>query len=51
VARSGSAPDGKRFAGIVDPGSRSAPGAPQAEHVDVVLNWFEELKAKTRSSR
>jgi len=36
-------PDGKRFVGIVD--ARGAkPGASTAERIQVVLNWFEELK-------
>ena len=35
--------DGKRFLGVVAAGQSAAPAAPQ---IRVVLNWFEELKAR-----
>ena len=37
--------DGKRFLGVVAAGQNSASGAPAAPQIQVVLNWFEELKA------
>jgi Tol biopolymer transport system component len=37
--------DGKRFLGVVAAG-QTAPGAPAAPQIQVVLNWFEELKAR-----
>ena len=37
--------DGKRFLGVVAAGQTSS-GAPAAPQIQVVLNWFEELKAK-----
>ena len=37
------APDGKRFVMIEEPKSSSTP---QALKFTVVLNWFEELKAR-----
>jgi hypothetical protein len=38
--------DGKRFLGVVDAGQISTPGASAAPQIQVVLNWFEELKAR-----
>ena len=37
--------DGKRFVGVVAAG-QTASGAPAAPQIQVVLNWFEELKAR-----
>jgi Tol biopolymer transport system component len=37
--------DGKRFLGVVAAG-QTASGAPAAPQIQVVLNWFEELKAR-----
>ena len=36
-------PDGKRFVGVVAAGQTQS-GAPAAPQIQVVLNWFEELK-------
>jgi serine/threonine-protein kinase len=38
-------PDGKRFLGVVAAG-QTASGAPAVPQIQVVLNWFEELKAR-----
>jgi Tol biopolymer transport system component len=38
--------DGKRFVGVVAAGQSPASGAPIARQIQVVLNWFEELKAR-----
>jgi serine/threonine-protein kinase len=38
--------DGKRFLGVVAAGQSSTSGAPAAPQIQVVLNWFEELKAR-----
>ena len=38
--------DGKRFLGVVAAGQSSTSGAPTAPQIEVVLNWFEELKAR-----
>ena len=38
--------DGKRFLGVVPAGQSSTSGAPAASQIQVVLNWFEELKAR-----
>jgi Tol biopolymer transport system component len=38
--------DGKRFLGVVPAGQTTASGAPAAPQIQVVLNWFEELKAR-----
>jgi hypothetical protein len=38
--------DGKRFLGVVFAGQSSTSGAPAAPQIQVVLNWFEELKAR-----
>ena len=38
-------PDGKRFLGVV-PAGQTAFGAPATAQIQVVLNWFEELKAR-----
>jgi hypothetical protein len=37
--------DGKRFLGVVIAG-QTASGASAAPQIQVVLNWFEELKAR-----
>jgi len=37
--------DGKRFLGVVAAG-QIASGTPAAPQIQVVLNWFEELKAR-----
>ncbi len=37
--------DGKRFLGVVAAG-QTASGAAAAPQIQVVLNWFEELKAR-----
>jgi hypothetical protein len=36
--------DGKRFLGVA--AGQTASGAPAAPQIQVVLNWFEELKAR-----
>ena len=38
--------DGKRFLGVVAAGQNTTAGAPAAPQIQVVLNWFEELKAR-----
>jgi serine/threonine-protein kinase len=38
--------DGKRFLGVVAAGQSSTSGTPAAPQIQVVLNWFEELKAR-----
>ena len=38
--------DGKRFLGVVTAGQNAVGGAPAAPQIQVVLNWFEELKAR-----
>jgi hypothetical protein len=38
--------DGKRFLGVVAAGQNTASGAAAAPQIQVVLNWFEELKAR-----
>jgi hypothetical protein len=40
-------PDGKRFIGMIA-ANQTASGAPQ---IQVVLNWFEELKAKVPAGK
>jgi hypothetical protein len=37
--------DGRRFLGLID-AAQAQTGAPAALQIQVVLNWFEELKAK-----
>lgn len=37
--------DGQRFLGLIDAAQTQA-GAPAAPQIQVVINWFEELKAK-----
>ena len=39
-------PDGKRFLGVIAGGQSTASGAPAAPQIQVILNWFEELKAR-----
>jgi serine/threonine-protein kinase len=43
--------DGKRFLGVVPAGQNTASGAPAAPQIQVVLNWFEELKARNDGRR
>jgi len=38
--------DGKRFVGVVPAGQNAAAGAFATPQIQVVLNWFEELKAR-----
>jgi Tol biopolymer transport system component len=38
--------DGKQFIGVVAAGQSTATGAAAASQIQVVLNWFEELKAR-----
>jgi Tol biopolymer transport system component len=38
--------DGKRFLGVVPAGQNTASGSLAAPPIQVVLNWFEELKAR-----
>ena len=42
--------DGKRFLGVV-PAGQSASGAPAAPQIQVVLNWFEELRRLAPTGR
>jgi hypothetical protein len=39
-------PDGKRFIGIVNASASGQAGAGSAHQLQVVLNWFEELKTR-----
>jgi hypothetical protein len=39
-------PDGKHFVGVVPAGQAQA-GAPGMAQIQVVLNWFEDLKQRT----
>ena len=41
-------PDGKRFVGVVAAGQNQS-GAPATPQIQVVLNWFEELKQRVPS--
>jgi len=45
--------DGQRFVGVIQAGSTNsnAPGSPANTEIQVVLNWFEELKARVPTSR
>ena len=38
--------DGKRFLAVVAAGQNAAAGASATPQIQVVLNWFEELKAR-----
>ena len=38
--------DGKQFLGVVAAGSAAASSAAAAPQIQLVLNWFEELKAR-----
>ena len=38
--------DGTRFLGVVAAGQNTASGTPAAPQIQVVLNWFEELRAR-----
>jgi hypothetical protein len=40
--------DGQHFLGLID-AAQTQSGAPAAEQIQVVLNWFEELKARVPS--
>jgi hypothetical protein len=40
----GIAPDGKRFLMVKDAAAESAP-----KHLNLVLDWFEDLRARVRS--
>jgi Tol biopolymer transport system component len=42
-------PDG-RFIGLISQGGYTESGAPIAPHIQVVLNWFEELRDPTSST-
>ena len=37
--------DGQHFLGLID-AAQTQSGAPAAEQIQIVLNWFEELKAR-----
>jgi serine/threonine-protein kinase len=39
-------PDGKRFLGVVAAGQSTASGNAAAPQIQIVLNWFEELRAR-----
>jgi hypothetical protein len=41
-------PDGKQFLVVLPPGTAGS-DAPQALQIQVVLNWFEELKQRMTS--
>jgi Tol biopolymer transport system component len=43
--------DGKRFLGVVATGQNTVSGAPAGPQIQVVLNWFEELKAKVPAAK
>ena len=38
--------DGQRFLSVIDATQATQSAGPQAPRIQVVLNWFEELKAK-----
>jgi hypothetical protein len=38
--------DGQHFLGLIDAATQTQSGAPAAQQIQVVLNWFEELKAR-----
>ena len=38
--------DGQRFLGVIDAAQSAPSGATQAPQIQVVLNWFEELKRR-----
>jgi len=40
--------DGQHFLGLID-AAQTQSGAPAAQQIQVVLNWFEELKARVPS--
>ena len=40
--------DGQRFLGLIE-AAQTQSGAPAAQQIQVVLNWFEELKARAPS--
>jgi serine/threonine-protein kinase len=42
--------DGKRFLGVVAAGQTTASGASAVSQIQVVLNWFEELKTRVPSA-
>ncbi len=39
-------PDGKRFVGVIDAKTTTASGTSDAPQIQVVLNWFEEVKQR-----
>jgi hypothetical protein len=39
-------PDGKQFLAIMFPGAENSLARQPAERINIVLNWFEELKAR-----
>ena len=43
--------DGKRFLGVVAAGQNTVYGAPAGPQIQVVLNWFEELKTKVPAAK
>jgi serine/threonine-protein kinase len=43
--------DGKRFLGVITAGEDTASSAAAAPQIEVVLNWFEELKARVPISK
>jgi serine/threonine-protein kinase len=43
--------DGKRFLGVITAGEDTASSAAAAPRIEVVLNWFEELKARVPISK
>jgi len=38
--------DGQRFLGVLPTGSTESAGEPATPRINVVLNWFEELKQR-----
>ena len=42
--------DGQHFLGLID-AAQTQSGAPAAEQIQVVLNWFEELKARVPAGK
>ena len=39
------APDGQQFLGVL-PGARSDPDVPTSYQINIVLNWFQELRER-----
>ncbi len=44
-------PDGKQFLVVMPPDAQNAAARPPAERINVVLNWFEELKQRVPMKR